>query len=346
MAKEFKKGKMVPVPSHSIVPERDVNKLPVLECQHLGIDFGGLPAVNEFNLTIGRTEIAGLIGPNGAGKTTVFNLLTKVYQPTRGTILLNGKDTHGMSTAQVNRAGIARTFQNIRLFSNLSVEDNVKIGLHNQIRYPMWDGVLRLPKFWKQEKLAHESAMELLAVENYDLVVLDLNLPGEDGMTVLRTLRKNDDHTKVLILSARCDVMDKVDGLDAGADDYLTKPFHLEELAARIRNLTLRRYTKNDVVLTCGKLSFDTKARRAAVGEEILSLTRKETGILEYLMLHPGRPVSQEELMDHVWDNSVDRFSNSIRVHISALRKKLRRALGYDPIHNRIGEGYVMEDRK
>ena len=94
----------------------------------------------------------------------MFNLLTKVYQPTRGTILLNGKDTHGMSTAQVNRAGIARTFQNIRLFSNLSVEDNVKIGLHNQIRYPMWDGVLRLPKFWNQEKLARESAMELLSI--------------------------------------------------------------------------------------------------------------------------------------------------------------------------------------
>ena len=112
-----------------------MDKLPVLECQHLGIDFGGLTAVNDFNLTIGRTEIAGLIGPNGAGKTTVFNLLTKVYQPTRGTILLDGKDTHGMNTAQVNRAGIARTFQNIRLFSNLSVEDNVKIGLHNQIRY-------------------------------------------------------------------------------------------------------------------------------------------------------------------------------------------------------------------
>ena len=155
---------LVNMPSGAYIPERDLDKLPVLEARHLGIDFGGLTAVDDFNLVIGRTEIAGLIGPNGAGKTTVFNLLTKVYQPTRGTILLNGKDTHGMSTAQVNRAGIARTFQNIRLFSNLSVEDNVKIGLHNQIRYPMWDGVLRLPKFWKQEKLARESAMELLSI--------------------------------------------------------------------------------------------------------------------------------------------------------------------------------------
>lgn len=164
MAKEFKKGKMVPVPSHSIVPERDVNKLPVLECQHLGIDFGGLTAVNEFNLTIGRTEIAGLIGPNGAGKTTVFNLLTKVYQPTRGTILLDGMDTSGKTTVQINRMGIARTFQNIRLFSNLSVEDNVKIGLHNQEPYSMLSGILRLPNYWRQEKAAHQRALELLSI--------------------------------------------------------------------------------------------------------------------------------------------------------------------------------------
>lgn len=164
MARKFEKPKMVPVPSHSIVPERDLHKLPVLECQHLGIDFGGLTAVNEFNITVGPTEIAGLIGPNGAGKTTVFNLLTKVYQPTRGTILLNGKDTHNLDTAHVNRAGIARTFQNIRLFSNLSVEDNVKIGLHNQVRYSMMEGILRMPSFWKQEKVAHENAMELLSI--------------------------------------------------------------------------------------------------------------------------------------------------------------------------------------
>ena len=164
MAKQFEKGKMVPVPSRAIVPERDVDKSPILECSHLGIDFGGLKAVNDFNLTIGRTEIAGLIGPNGAGKTTVFNLLTKVYQPTRGTILLDGHDTAGKTTVQVNRMGIARTFQNIRLFSNLSVEDNVKIGLHNHIGYGLFSGLLRLPNYWKEEKIAHERALELLSI--------------------------------------------------------------------------------------------------------------------------------------------------------------------------------------
>lgn len=189
-----------------------------------------------------------------------------------------------------------------------------------------------------------QDAMDFLVVERFDLVVLDLNLPGADGMTVLRTLRGVDCETKVLILSARSEVAEKVAGLDAGANDYLTKPFHLEELAARIRSLTLRRFTQNDVLLNCGNLTFDTKARRAFAGDEALSLTRKETGILEYMMLNQGRPVSQEELLEHVWDSSVNNFSNSIRVHISALRKKLRAALGHDPIRNRIGEGYVMEE--
>ena len=156
--------KLVPVPSTNKIPERDIGKAPILECRHLGIDFGGLTAVNNFDLAIGRTEIAGLIGPNGAGKTTVFNLLTKVYQPTRGTILMDGVDTHNMTTAQVNKAGIARTFQNIRLFDNLSVEDNVKLGLHNHINYNMWEGIFRLPKYWKEEKRAHERAMELLSL--------------------------------------------------------------------------------------------------------------------------------------------------------------------------------------
>ena len=156
--------KMVPVPSHSIVPERDVNDIPVLETRHLGIDFGGLTAVENFDLTIGRTEIAGLIGPNGAGKTTVFNLLTKVYQPTRGTILLNGVDTANMNAVQVSKAGIARTFQNIRLFSNLTVEDNVKIGLHNSTNAGMFSSILRLPRHWRSERDAHERALELLSI--------------------------------------------------------------------------------------------------------------------------------------------------------------------------------------
>ena len=190
-------------------------------------------------------------------------------------------------------------------------------------------------------------AIELLGVERYDLVLLDLNLPGADGMTVLRTLRQNDRDTKVLVLSARSEVADKVEGLDAGANDYLAKPFHLEELEARIRSLTRRQFTQNDVVLTCGKLSFDTKTRIASADGQELSLTRKEIGILEYLLLNQGRPVSQEELLDHVWDNSVDNFSNSIRVtYFRAAKKKLRAALGFDPVRNRIGEGYVMEDEK
>ena len=152
----------------ALIPERDVDKSPILECVNLGINFGGLKAVDDFNLTLGRTEIAGLIGPNGAGKTTVFNLLTKVYQPTTGTILLDGKDTHGMNTIQVSHAGIARTFQNIRLFGNLTVEDNVKAAMDHNMHYSLLTGILRLPKYWKEEKTAHERALELLSIFNME----------------------------------------------------------------------------------------------------------------------------------------------------------------------------------
>ena len=157
-------AKLVPVPNPNIIPERDVDKSPILECRHLGIDFGGLTAVNDFNMAIGRTEIAGLIGPNGAGKTTVFNLLTKVYHPTRGTILLDGHDTAGLNTIQVNKLGIARTFQNIRLFKSLSVLDNVLIGLHNEMDYRLPAAILRLPGYWRGEKIARERAMKLLSI--------------------------------------------------------------------------------------------------------------------------------------------------------------------------------------
>ncbi|WP_235228359.1 ABC transporter ATP-binding protein [Oscillibacter valericigenes] len=154
------------MPSPNLLTERDADKTPILECINLGINFGGLAAVENFNMAIGRTEITGLIGPNGAGKTTVFNLLTKVYQPTKGTILLDGNDTHNMTTAQVNRAGIARTFQNIRLFNDLTVEENVTVAMNAHMRYNMWTGIFRLPAFWKEERVAHERALELLSIFN------------------------------------------------------------------------------------------------------------------------------------------------------------------------------------
>ena len=193
--------KMVPVPSMAIVPERDVDKRPVLETRHLGIEFGGLKAVEDFNLTIGQTEIAGLIGPNGAGKTTVFNLLTKVYQPTSGTVLINGKDTAGMDTVAANKAGIARTFQNIRLFGNMSVEDNVRIGLHNQIPYGMFSGILRLPSYWKQEKKQHEKALELLSIfdmqDMADVKAGSLPYGAQRRLEIVRALATN---PKLLLL--------------------------------------------------------------------------------------------------------------------------------------------------
>ena len=155
---------MVPYPSQASVPERDLGYMPVLECSHLGIEFGGLKAVDDFSVIMGRTEIGGLIGPNGAGKTTIFNLLTKVYQPTHGTMMLEGRDMGSMTTVDVSKAGIARTFQNIRLFNNMTVEENVRIGLHNQVRYGMLNGILRLPKYWKAEKEQHEKTLELLDI--------------------------------------------------------------------------------------------------------------------------------------------------------------------------------------
>ena len=151
-------------PNKPLIPHRDQDKSPVLECKGLGIDFGGLTAVDDFNLTVGRTEIAGLIGPNGAGKTTVFNLLTKVYKPSRGSIYLEGKDTAGMNTIALNRAGIARTFQNIRLFSDMTVMENVLVGLHNEMDYPLAGALFRVPSYWRTEKIAKERALELLSI--------------------------------------------------------------------------------------------------------------------------------------------------------------------------------------
>ena len=154
--------KMIKVPTYNLFREEDAGKEPVLDVRNLGIDFGGLTAVDGFSITIGPTEISGLIGPNGAGKTTIFNLLTSVYQPTRGSILLKGIDTKGMTTAKVNRMGIARTFQNIRLFTEMTALDNVKVGMHKDIHCSFVSSLLRLLPYFKAEKEADRKAMELL----------------------------------------------------------------------------------------------------------------------------------------------------------------------------------------
>ena len=161
-AKRIPDSPLVPYPSRSLVPERDVGRMPVLETQHLGIDFGGLTAVDDFTITVGATEICGLIGPNGAGKTTVFNLLTNVYQPTRGNIMVNGFSTAGKSTHQVSRMGIARTFQNIRLYNNLTVIDNVKVGMHNMMKENLLAAITHGFGYRKAERQATETSLELL----------------------------------------------------------------------------------------------------------------------------------------------------------------------------------------
>ena len=176
-------------------------KTPVLEVRGLGIDFGGLTAVNELNLTIYNEEIYGLIGPNGAGKTTVFNMLTKVYQPTRGTIRLCGQDMARLNPVQANKAGVARTFQNIRLFSNLSVLDNVKIGLGNSIHYGILTSLIHTPRYFKAEKDADKEALELLKIFELDdqADTLAGNLPygAQRRLEIARAMAT---HPKLLLL--------------------------------------------------------------------------------------------------------------------------------------------------
>lgn len=168
-----------------------------------------------------------------------------------------------------------------------------------------------------------EQGWELGEVNEYDLVVLDLNLPEMDGLEVCRRLRDSKPELLILMLTARSRVRDKVIGLDLGADDYLVKPFHFEELAARIRALLRRDLRVREPILCVGDLRLDPASRTAWQGKRRLELTRKEFGILEYLMRHPGEVVSQEELIEHVWGEEVNLFTGSVRVHIHSLRRKI-----------------------
>lgn len=207
------------------------------------------------------------------------------------------------------------------------------------------DGIaedLELEKYTVDRCYDGADAHERLFVEPYDLVILDLNLPGMDGLELLRRIRSERPELRVLILSARAQLSDKVAGLDLGADDYLTKPFALEELEARVCALLRREFVQRALLVQAGPLDLDTVAREISVRGDPLSLTPREFAILEQLMLCQGRWLSQEVLMEHVWEADANPFSNAVRMHISSLRKKLRERLGYDPIQTKIGQGYRL----
>lgn len=185
-----------------------------------------------------------------------------------------------------------------------------------------------------------EQAIDMAYIENYDIIILDINLPKKDGFEVLDEIRKFNQEVNIIMLTARSDIDDRVRGLDFGANDYMVKPFDLKELDARMRALLRRKSITEATILEAGNMKFDTITREAFVGDEKINLTQKETGILEYLFLNKERFVSSEELIDHVWDSNADSFSNSVRVHMSSLRKKIKDVSGENKIQNVIGKGY------
>ena len=187
-----------------------------------------------------------------------------------------------------------------------------------------------------------ELALEKLEVEKYDLMILDLNLPDMFGIELLKSLPMLNQDVKIIILTAHSELEMKILGLDLGASDYMVKPFHFEELEARIRVLFRRNYIVENKIITCGDLEFDTQKRILRGKGKIISLTKKETTIIEYLMKNQDKCVSAEELLEHAWDSEANYFSNSVRVHLTTLRKKIKEILGYNPIHNKVGEGYFL----
>lgn len=190
-----------------------------------------------------------------------------------------------------------------------------------------------------------EVALQLFEVNEYDLIVLDLNLPKVDGMDVLRAMRSTNQTVKILILSARSDIEDRILGLDDGANDYLIKPFDFHELEARIRCLIRQQLVMQATELRVAGITLNLSKCTATVGSQELSLTRKEYSILRYLILHKNTVISSEQLIEHVWDSEVDLFSNSFKFHMSSLRKKIAKKLTDEVIHNIRGQGYMIQDK-
>ena len=187
-----------------------------------------------------------------------------------------------------------------------------------------------------------EEGMYYYELNEYDLIILDLNLPLMDGLDILRHIRKGDKETKVLILSARTKVEQRVKGLDLGANDYLTKPFDFLELEARIRNLLRISFFQSSTEIECGSIKINTLSKTVFVNDHKIQLTKKEYAILEYLFIHKNEVISSERLIEHVWDSDVDLFSNSLKYHIHAIKKKLPG----EYIKNIRGQGYVLTEER
>ena len=205
---------------------------------------------------------------------------------------------------------------------------------------------LRTAGYAVDTALDGEEALYQYEVNDYDLIVLDLNLPLIDGIEVLQKIRETDHTTKILILSARSEVDDRILGLDKGANDYLIKPFDFGELEARIRNLLRREFVQMPAILKADEITVDTKLKKAECNGHPLNLPRKEYAILEYLVIHKNEVISSEQLVEHIWDNEFDPFSNALRYHISSLKKKLGEVSEKELIKTIRGQGYVIEEER
>lgn len=188
-----------------------------------------------------------------------------------------------------------------------------------------------------------KEGLELYYINEYDVIILDLNLPSMDGLDILRAIRKNDNRQKVLILSARSAVEHKIEGLDLGANDYLSKPFDFGELEARVRSLLRSNVILHDVVLQCGPVSIDTQLKQVCASGSIVELAPKEYAILEYLAINMDKVISSEKIIEHVWDSETNYFSDSVKVHVSNIRKKLKEVCGTELITTVRGYGYLIK---
>lgn len=189
-----------------------------------------------------------------------------------------------------------------------------------------------------------EEALDLFRINAYDLILLDLNLPKMDGIDVLKAIRTEDLYVRIMIVSARTAIDERVLGLDLGANDYLIKPFDFKELEARIRTLLRMNYYQNPSILTVLNLSLNTNSKKVYINDTEIELTRKEYSILEYLMLHKDRLVSNEELFEHIWDCEADEFSNTLKFHMHSLKKKLASVSDIEYITNKRGQGYRVRE--